>query len=104
MKRASAGFDDGARDEIGVRFVGKSSKDTSEILSGNSGQQLRGGASLIGIEAEVQGTLLFEGEPARRVIELHGGDAKIGEKGINGCNSDFNENLGQSGKICVPDN
>ena len=70
------------REQGGMGLVGIFAKDFCERFGGNSCEPYRGGKAAGGVHSHVERTLLFAGEAALRVVELHRGDAEIGEDRI----------------------
>ena len=60
-----------------------------------------GGLAAAGVHAHVEGAVELHGEAAGRVIDLHGGDAEVGENEVGGGDLLAGEGLGEPGEIAA---
>ena len=93
-------FGEGGGEEGGAGFVGVVAEEGGELLLVEFGDEVGGGDALVGVHAHVQGAFLFEAEAAGRVVDLHGGDAEVGEDEIGAVGpADLAEDAGEGCKV-----
>ena len=66
---------------------------------GEFGEERGGGETALGVHAEVEGAIDFEREPAGGVIDLHRGDAEIGEDEIGALGGGFGEEFLEASEV-----
>ena len=80
-------------------FVGVFAKEVGEFGLGDVGEQGGGGAAAVGVEAEVEGAVELEGEAAVGIVDLHGGDAEVGEDDVSAGMPSAARTCGEAGEV-----
>ena len=100
---ARAGGDKGARDLFGVWFVGVLAEKGYEALPGDSCEEVGGGEASRRVHPHVERAVRLERESARRVVELHRGDAEVGENEVDGRQAQLSEDFREAREAGPPD-
>lgn len=87
------------RERGGVRLVGIFGKERGE--GGRKDFFEKGGGWLATgwVHSHIERAGVFHGKTTRRIVDLHGGDAEIGEDEIDAAEPDGGEDLGQAGEV-----
>ena len=94
-------FLQGGGDEPGVRFVGVFFEEAQQLLLGDVAEELGGGFAAGGVHPHVERARGAVGEAARRVVELHGRNAKVGEDEVGAGDAFTVEEWTQPGEIAA---
>ena len=86
-----------AGEQCGVGLVGVFGEKLRELRLGERGEQCGCGLAALGVHAEVERAVLFEGETARGVVDLHRGDAEVGEDRVRA--ADGRQHLREAGEV-----
>ena len=96
-RAGGAGAEEGAGEERGVGLVGVFGEKLRELRLGERREQRGGGLAALGVHPQVERAVLLEGETARGIIDLHRGDAEVGEDGVRA--ADRREHLGEACEV-----
>ena len=88
---------------VGVRLVGVLAQKRREALPGDSGEEVGGGEASRRVHPHVERAVRLERESARRVVELHRGDAEVGEDEVDGRQAQLSEDLREAREAGPPD-
>lgn len=98
--RGGAARDEFAREEFRVRLVGVFREGGGEFFRGDAGEPVGRGGRTRGVEAKIERAVGFEGEATRRVVDLHRGNAEVGEDRVDAfAEAVLGEHFGQAGEI-----
>lgn len=84
-----------------IGLVGVFAQHTLQFGLRQCGQPIGGRAGDSRVHAHVERAVVFIREAARRIVDLHAGDAEIGEDRVAGGEGFAGENCGQAGEIAV---
>ncbi len=94
-------LEDGCCEKLGAWLVCVFRKDGSKLGEGYFGEVGGCGLAVAGVESEIEWAVCLEGEAAFRVVDLHGGNAKVCDDDIEACELFLSEQLGETGEVHV---
>ena len=92
------GVDDRLGDAAGVGLLAVLAEDPGEVADVDAGEEVGGGLAVVGVHAHVEVGRLAEGEAAGDVVELHGGDAEVGQDGADRLDAALPQGGGEIGE------
>jgi hypothetical protein len=82
-----------------IGFIGQVLEQVGEVIGRQSGEQFGSRLAAVRVHAHVQGAIEFCGETASRIVELHRGNAEVGEDDVNAGKLCIGKDFGKAGEV-----
>ena len=98
-RRLAASLGERTGEQLGVGLVGIFGECRRQFFGGDFGEPVSGGRRAGRVEAQVERAVGFKGEAALGVVDLHRGNAEVGEEGVGAVQPELGQHFRQAGEV-----